>query len=159
MSHLRKYLLREITAPTKLLTRNIQDHPYLPATPLNHLDPDQCAVVAAHRDSTNELPPILFLSKSSSVVLRIFPTGHNNVPYSIPNNNLSIYTVISPKSTDKAPKSPTYHPPQLTRLSINTPMHLTGYKQRTNPTEVTSPSPRSTTIPEPTSDTPLMETI
>ena len=62
MLHRRKYLLREITAPIKILNRHHQEHQYLPNTALNHFEADERADAAAsdHRYSTNELPHIGF---------------------------------------------------------------------------------------------------
>ena len=77
MPHTRKYLLRAITTIIKLLTIHLQDHPLLPTTHMNHLEPYECntTTAATHRDSTNNTPPPprLIISKSSSSVPRISP--------------------------------------------------------------------------------------
>ena len=71
--HLRKYLLHNITALKKILSRHLQDHPFLTTTPLIHLDPDKRATTTA---STNEL----LLSTDSSTVPSILPPEPNSVP-------------------------------------------------------------------------------
>ena len=74
MPHTNKYLLHGITSLINILNRHFQDQPSLPTTLLNYHDPGEnaTAVVGAHRDSTDKLPPYLFLSTAYIAVPRIF---------------------------------------------------------------------------------------